>query len=999
MRRIILIFWLGIICLGLSGWRLFQINRPLRVGVYENAPKIYTAADGTVVGFWPDLINAMAEENGWEIAWVHCDWEECLDKLEANEIDMMPDAGWSVERSEKYAFNNETVLIGWTRLYVPAGSTIETILDLEGKTIAGLEGSVNLNGPEGIKDLTSKFGVHSVFVDKRSYIDVFKAIEDKEVDAGITNNFFGNLNEQNYQVIRTPIIFQPSYIKFALTKDVTLTPYLIDTIDTYIKKDKTETTSVYYQSLDKYLGEKPPAAPIEVIPPWLNTLLFIGGSVVAFLLAVSITSRIEVRRQTAELRASEARNRALLENNPDLIFRMRANGEFVDYHSAAEASLYVRPQDFLGKNAKDVLPSELGHVTMEKVKRAIETRRIQMYEYQLPVEGKIRDYEARYSASGDDEVIAIVRDITARKEAEEELRKSEARYQTLANISPVGIFRTDAEGATTYVNPTWSQITGLSAEEGMGLGWLKAVHPDDKDDLGKNWQDTTLQKKAALADYRFIRPDGSVAWVIGQAVPEMNSDGQLVGYVGTITDITERKQVEAALQRSINAERAAIAVMRTIQEANLALSRSLDLDEVLHVLLHHLSQIVPFDSACVMLLEAEQQLNLSAIYRGEGWKGINQPYPIQFGTQDNPVITSVIEKQQCIVVEDTRHHPDWISPATSEPGLSWMGVPLIAGGKVLGLYSLDKDTPGFFTQEYRNLAETLAAQAAIAIQNAKLLTELQLYADELEQRVADRTAELAVRVSEVEALNNTMLGLMEDMKAAVKKAESADRTKSAFLATMSHELRTPLNSIIGFTGILLQKMVGPLNSEQEKQLKMVQGSARHLLDLINDILDISKIEADQIQIGSEVFDMGSAIQKSVEKILPMAEKKGLKLSVTIDPQKIEVKSDQRRVEQILINLLNNAVKFTEQGHICLDSRIEGGWLVTRLSDTGIGIRPEDFPSLFTPFKQVDTGITRQYEGTGLGLSICKRLIELMGGKIWVESELGKGSAFTFALPL
>jgi signal transduction histidine kinase len=244
-----------------------------------------------------------------------------------------------------------------------------------------------------------------------------------------------------------------------------------------------------------------------------------------------------------------------------------------------------------------------------------------------------------------------------------------------------------------------------------------------------------------------------------------------------------------------------------------------------------------------------------------------------------------------------------------------------------------------------------------------------------------------------------MLGLMEDMKEAVKKAESADRTKSAFLATMSHELRTPLNSIIGFTGILLQKMVGPLSSEQEKQLKMVQSSARHLLDLINDILDISKIEADQLVIGSEAFDMSSAIRKSVEKILPMAEKKGLIISVSINPEGIEVTSDRRRVEQILLNLLSNAVKFTDKGQIRLDCRKEDDWLVTSLSDTGIGIRPEDLTALFTPFKQVDTGITRQYEGPGLGLSICKRLIELMGGKIWVESELGKGSTFTFTLPL
>jgi signal transduction histidine kinase len=293
----------------------------------------------------------------------------------------------------------------------------------------------------------------------------------------------------------------------------------------------------------------------------------------------------------------------------------------------------------------------------------------------------------------------------------------------------------------------------------------------------------------------------------------------------------------------------------------------------------------------------------------------------------------------------------------------------------------------------------MAAQAAVAIQNAKLHEELQQHAAELEERVAERTAELAKRVNEVEELNNSMLTLNENLKEAVKKAESADRLKSAFLATMSHELRTPLNSIIGFTGILLQKMVGPLSEEQEKQLGMVQGSARHLLELINDVLDISKIEADQIVLGNETFDMGESIRNSVDKILPMAEKKGLRLTTEINPSKIMISSDRRRVEQILLNLLNNAVKFTDNGKVSLNCRIDNDRLLTQISDTGIGIKPEDLQTLFKPFRQIDTGITRQYEGTGLGLSICKRLVELMGGEIHVESEAGQGSTFTFTLPL
>ena len=311
---------------------------------------------------------------------------------------------------------------------------------------------------------------------------------------------------------------------------------------------------------------------------------------------------------------------------------------------------------------------------------------------------------------------------------------------------------------------------------------MKAVHPDDQDRLKINWRASFHQVVPSFEDYRFVHPDGSITWVIGQAVPELNSEDEVIGFVGTITDITERKK-------------------------------------------------------------------------------------------------------------------------------------------------------------------------------------------------------------------------NEDLKAAVEKAESADKLKSAFLATMSHELRTPLNSIIGFTGILLQKLVGSLNPEQEKQLKMVQVSANHLLELINDVLDISKIEADQIDIFPELFDIATAVHKSVEKINPMAEKKGLMVSTVIDPEKIMIYSDRRRIEQILINLVNNAVKFSDHGNIRIQCTIEDENVIIHVIDSGIGIKREDMENLFKPFQQIQTGISRQYEGTGLGLSICKRLVELLGGKIWVESEWGSGSTFSFTLPL
>jgi protein-histidine pros-kinase len=242
-----------------------------------------------------------------------------------------------------------------------------------------------------------------------------------------------------------------------------------------------------------------------------------------------------------------------------------------------------------------------------------------------------------------------------------------------------------------------------------------------------------------------------------------------------------------------------------------------------------------------------------------------------------------------------------------------------------------------------------------------------------------------------------------EMQAATEKAQAADRLKSVFLAVMSHELRTPLNSIIGFTGILLQGLAGPLNPEQTKQLGMVQNSARHLLTLINDILDISKIEAGEITVVHEPFDLRASIGKIAGIVQPLAEQKGLMLNTEVAPEIDMLTSDRRRVEQVLLNLLNNAVKFTDHGGVTLRADVvappSGPAVSVRVIDTGSGIKPENMDKLFKPFQQVNSGLARSHEGTGLGLAICKRLIILLGGEIGVRSEWGEGSTFEFMLPL
>jgi signal transduction histidine kinase len=308
----------------------------------------------------------------------------------------------------------------------------------------------------------------------------------------------------------------------------------------------------------------------------------------------------------------------------------------------------------------------------------------------------------------------------------------------------------------------------------------------------------------------------------------------------------------------------------------------------------------------------------------------------------------------------------------------------------LNIYAAESDA--FDTEEIGLLME-LTNDLAYGIRLLRAQAErkraeeaLRAYQEHLEELVEARTTELA---------------------AAKEQAEAADRLKSAFLATMSHELRTPLNSIIGFTGIILKGLAGPLNEEQTKQLTMVRDSSRHLLHLVNDVLDLSKIEAGQLEIASESFDIRQIIEKVGRTVAPLVEQKGLTLSTKIAPEMGQIISDQRRVEQILINLINNAIKFTETGEVKIIANFKEdspkeypiSGIRIQVIDTGIGIKPEDMNVVFRPFQQIDTGLSRKHEGTGLGLSICKKLVEILGGQIWVESKWGLGTTFTFTLPL
>jgi PAS domain S-box-containing protein len=249
--------------------------------------------------------------------------------------------------------------------------------------------------------------------------------------------------------------------------------------------------------------------------------------------------------------------------------------------------------------------------------------------------------------------------------------------------------------------------------------------------------------------------------------------------------------------------------------------------------------------------------------------------------------------------------------------------------------------------------------------------------EQLEQRVAERTREL---------------------RTANERLMELDRMKSQFLATMSHELRTPLNSILGFTSLMREGMAGPLTDEQRRQLGFVHASGEHLLALINDLLDLSRIESGRMEIARAPFDFAAVAAEVGVNLKPLITQKKLRLEFGL-PGTLPMVGDRRKCYQVLLNLANNAVKFTERGHVRIDASARDGRLQASVSDSGIGIRPEQLQLLFEPFRQLDGSPRRLYEGTGLGLHLCRKLLDLMGGDIQVHSEFGHGSRFSFSVPL
>ncbi|MBE9004209.1 PAS domain S-box protein [Fortiea sp. LEGE XX443] len=602
------------------------------------------------------------------------------------------------------------------------------------------------------------------------------------------------------------------------------------------------------------------------------------------------------------------------------------------------------------------------------------------------------------------EISDAYRQATQRKLAELALQESRLRYQTLAETSPVGIYHTDKLGNCIYLNQRWCDITGLRQPEAMGTGWAKALHPDDRDRVYTTWSEAAAAKSLYKCEHRFLRPDGKSVWVICQALPEIDENGEITGHVGTITDITDSKLAEAALHESAEREKAIAQVIQRMRQ-------TLDLDTIFAATTAELRQLLNCDRVVVYRFNPDWSGEFVSESMGEGWNSLiieqrNDPIVINNAMEDDRCLETLLENVT-YSVQDTylqatqggfynqdasfRCVPDiykaefdscYVNLLERFQAKAYIVVPIFHGSQLWGLLaSYQNSSPRQWKTGEINIVVQIGNHLGVALQQAELLAQTQRQSQALQE--------------------------------AVIAADAANRAKSEFLANMSHELRTPLNAILGFTQIMSYD--NGLSREHQQNLAIINRAGEHLLNLINDILEMSKIEAGRTTLNINSFDLIALLENLEEMLRLRAESKGLQLRFEYAPQLPQyVQTDDNKLRQVLINLLGNAIKFTQTGSVTL--RVKLGEpageqeenilllgslkfphsLIFEIQDTGVGISPAEIGLLFEAFGQTEIGRKSQ-QGTGLGLAISRKYVQLMGGDITVNSWEGMGSIFTFQI--
>jgi PAS domain S-box-containing protein len=549
-----------------------------------------------------------------------------------------------------------------------------------------------------------------------------------------------------------------------------------------------------------------------------------------------------------------------------------------------------------------------------------------------------------------DRTAALEKEVAERKQVEVALRESEQDFRSTFEQAAVGVAHVASDGRWLRVNRKLCDIVGYSREELLKRTFQDITYPDDiETDLAHVEQMLAGTIDTYSMEKRYIHKDGVILWINLTVSLIQKSSGEPKYFISVMEDISERKQIELRLLESeekyrVLAEESPVSIMAFDREGK-----------------------VTFVNNWHLKTFAKSKYGPDFFV---GKKITELPGLVRAGIA--PELERIL-KGETVSFEDV-YFPEFTGGHSGYQSIK--GVPLFKGDAFVGGILLREDV------SQRRQAED----------------ELKNHRDRLEELVMERTKDL-------EDTQKAILNLLEDanfskqdLASANKQLQELDRLKSMFIASMSHELRTPLNSIIGFTGIILEGMTGEINDEQRDQLQRVYGSAKHLLALISDVIDISKVEAGKFDVHVEKFQLNEVISEAVSNLTPEITKNGLDLEVSL-LQDMQMTSDRKRLLQCVLNFLSNAVKFTQKGGIRISVHEVEEMVEISVEDTGIGIKEADVPMLFGSFVRLDSPIKTTTLGTGLGLYLTKKIAtEMLKGSVFVESRYGEGSRFGLRVP-
>lgn len=660
---------------------------------------------------------------------------------------------------------------------------------------------------------------------------------------------------------------------------------------------------------------------------------------------MNLQEKINTLEQTVD------RFRLFLDAAPDATVIADNLGKIVLINIQAEQLFGYPRSELIGKPLEVLVPERLrknhvGHRTKYVDAPIVRPMGKGRYLFGLRKNGTEFPIEISLSPIKTDDGLLIsssIRDISERLRIDELIQQSEEKYHAIFNQARDGIVLIELEsGKIIDCNPEFEAITGRTHKALLKLKIWELRSAEQREEARKMFYKIKENGSGGSGELDFIHKDGRIVPV--DFVSSVVTIGNKQILQSIVRDITERKHAQTALQKAYDE------MEKRVEERTSDLA---DMNKRLQVEIEdRVSAQEELDRFFTVSLDMLCMANFDGYF--------------------------------------VKLNPIW------EETLGWTLDELMSKPYVSFIHEDDLEATIKEAEKLEKGINVIHFENRYLCKDNSYRWILWSASQDVERKMIYSVAR---DVTELKKEEENLIKLNIELEQAKEKAEESDRLKSAFLASMSHELRTPLNSIIGFIGIIMQGLSGPLSPEQDKQLGMAQNSARHLLELINDVLDISKIEAGEVELIHEEFDFFETVKKVVQNLKPLAEKKHLELTTHFKGDIKNICSDKRRIQQIMINMINNAIKFTDKGSVIVECGTTNGFLETRITDTGIGIKSEDLPKIFNEFQQIETGLDRKHEGTGLGLSICFKLSEMLGAKIDVESEWGKGSIFTFALPL